>query len=37
MRAPRGKGYIINVILGSEDKFSEMEKLIDWVNTAYIW
>ena len=37
MKSPRSKGYIINVILGSEDKFLEMENLINWVNTAYLW
>lgn len=35
--APKGKGVLINVILGTEDRFSEMEKLINWVNKAYKW
>ena len=37
MEAPSGKGHIINVILGSENKFLEMEKLINWLNSAYSW
>jgi len=28
---------LIYVILGSEERFSAMEGLIDWVNKAYIW
>ena len=36
--APEGKGQIINVILGAtSDRFSEMEKLINWTRQAYRW
>lgn len=28
---------LIYVILGSDDRFGEMEQLIDWVNKAYQW
>lgn len=35
--APDNNGYIINVILGSQDHFGEMRKLIDWVEAAYRW
>jgi len=31
------KGIIINVILGSEDRFKEMKKLTQWIKKAYIW
>jgi D-alanyl-D-alanine carboxypeptidase len=38
LKAPnQNKGYLINIILGSEDRFKEMEKIINWVNTAYKW
>lgn len=37
MEAPRGKGYIINVILSSDNKFTEMEALINWLDSAYEW
>jgi len=37
VEAPKGKGYLINVILGTEDRFGEMEKLINWLNQAYEW
>jgi D-alanyl-D-alanine carboxypeptidase len=29
--------YIINVILGSKNRFKDMEKLINWLKEAYIW
>jgi len=35
--SPNKKGFLINVILGSPDRFSEMEKLVDWLNSAYKW
>lgn len=31
------EGYLIYIILGSEERFGEMGKLIDWTNTAYKW
>ena len=37
IEAPRGKGYIISVILGSSDRFGEMEKLAAWLYQAYKW
>ena len=36
-KAPRGSGILINVILGADDRFKEMEKLVDWVQESYIW
>lgn len=37
LKAPRNNGYLINVILGSQDRFKEMKKLIGWVRRAYKW
>ncbi len=37
VEAPKSKGVLINVILGTADRFSEMEKLIDWDRQAYDW
>lgn len=37
VKAPKNQGYLINVILGAEDRFGEMEKLVDWVFLAYKW
>lgn len=36
-QAPENKGKIINVILGSKDRFGEMKKMIEWLNKAYRW
>jgi D-alanyl-D-alanine carboxypeptidase len=35
--APKNKGYIINVILNSKNRFEDMEKLIKWIEYAYKW
>ncbi len=31
------KNNIITVVLGSPDRFSESEKLINWLKSAYVW
>lgn len=36
-KAPKGKGYIVSIVLGSNNRFGEMEKLINWLDSAYIW
>jgi len=38
--APQNQGYLVNVILGAngtQNRFREMEKLVDWVEIAYKW
>lgn len=37
IEAPKNKGKIINIILGSENRFEEMRKLTNWLNSAYRW
>ena len=38
LEAPKDKGILIKVILGSaQNRFHEMERLIDWVQQAYQW
>lgn len=37
LKSPNNKGYLINVILGSENRFEEMKKLIEWLKEAYRW
>lgn len=37
LEAPNNKGYIINVILGAEDNFGEMERLINWTKISFNW
>jgi len=35
LEAPTGNGYVINVVLGAEDRFLEMGKLVDHVYSIY--
>lgn len=35
--APKNQGKIINVILASADRFSEMESLLHWTETGFNW
>ncbi len=37
VEAPSDRGYLINVVLGAEDRFAEMKKLLDWLEKAYQW
>jgi len=37
IKAQNGRGVIINIILGSPDRFEEMKKLINWIGEAYQW
>lgn len=37
LEAPQDNQYLINVVLGADDRFGEMEKLINWLNEAYKW
>jgi D-alanyl-D-alanine carboxypeptidase len=37
IKAPQNRGVIINVILGSPDRFGEMKELINWSYSAYKW
>jgi len=34
---PKSEGYLINVILGSNDRFQEMKNIINWLNKAFVW
>ncbi|MDP3990712.1 MAG: serine hydrolase [Candidatus Nealsonbacteria bacterium] len=36
-KAPKDKGYLINVVLGTGDRFGQMEKLINWLQKSYQW
>ena len=37
IKSPQNRGALINVILGSPNRFEEMRKLINWLNEAYKW
>lgn len=35
LESPKGKGYLINIVLGSQKRFQDMEKLVNWVFDSY--
>lgn len=37
LEAPKSKGLLINIILGSKNRFQEMKNLINWLYRAYKW
>ncbi len=37
LQSPMNKGYTVHVILGAENRFQEMKKLVDWTHEAYAW
>lgn len=37
LKIPNSDNLLINVILGSGDRFEEMKKLVNWLDQAYIW
>ena len=36
-KSPNRKDYLINIILGSEDRFEDMKKLINWIKEGHKW
>ena len=36
-KVPQDDGYLVNIILGSPDRFEEMKKLLNWLQSAYKW
>jgi D-alanyl-D-alanine carboxypeptidase (penicillin-binding protein 5/6) len=37
IQAPDNKGVIVNVILNTQDRIGEMDKLIQWAKKAFLW
>ncbi|MBI2054110.1 MAG: D-alanyl-D-alanine carboxypeptidase [Candidatus Staskawiczbacteria bacterium] len=37
VKNPKNNSYLISVVLGADDRFAEMKKIVDWVRLAYIW
>jgi D-alanyl-D-alanine carboxypeptidase len=37
MPRPKGDGYVITIILNSNNRFEEMKKIINWLHKAYKW
>ena len=35
LESPKGKGYLVNVILGSDRRFQDMRELVNWVFDSY--
>jgi len=35
LESPKGKGYIVNVILGANNRFQAMETMVDWIFESY--
>ncbi|OHA70011.1 MAG: hypothetical protein A3D64_02670 [Candidatus Wildermuthbacteria bacterium RIFCSPHIGHO2_02_FULL_49_9] len=31
LESPKGKGYLVNIVLGSEQRFRDMKELVNWV------
>ncbi|MFH0852187.1 MAG: serine hydrolase [bacterium] len=36
-KPPNGRGVIVSVILGSQDKLGEMDKLLGWEKEGFLW
>ncbi|MDP2637147.1 MAG: serine hydrolase [bacterium] len=37
LESPDKKGYLVNVVLGADDRFAEMKTMVNWVLDAYEW
>jgi len=35
LESPKGKGYLINIVLGSDKRFQDMQKLVGWIFDTY--
>ena len=36
-KAPEEKGFLVNIVLGSEDNFGDMKTMLDWVTRSFNW
>lgn len=37
LQGPKSQGYLVNVVLGSDDRFSQMKTLVSWVYESFLW
>jgi len=37
LKNPKSQNNLVYIILGSDERFSEMKRLIEWINIAYHW
>lgn len=35
LESPKGKGYLVNIILGSDKRFEDMKEMVSWVFNSY--
>lgn len=37
LKSPKDQGYLVNVVLGAEDRFSQMKTLVNWTYNSFTW
>ena len=37
LKSPKDQGYLVNVVLGAEDRFPQMKTLVNWVYDSFLW
>ncbi|MDO8474513.1 MAG: serine hydrolase [bacterium] len=37
LQSPKDQGYLVNVVLGAEDRFSQMKTLVNWTYDSFLW
>ncbi|MBU1045716.1 serine hydrolase [Patescibacteria group bacterium] len=37
MPQPKNGGHVINIVLDSDNRFKDMENIINWINSAFVW
>lgn len=37
LQSPKGQGFLVNVVLGAEDRFSAMKTLVNWTYNSFTW
>jgi D-alanyl-D-alanine carboxypeptidase len=37
LQSPKDQGYLVNVVLGAEDRFTQMKTLVNWAYNSFTW
>ncbi len=37
LKSPKDQGYLVNVVIGAEDRFSQMKTLVNWTYNSFTW
>ena len=37
LQSPKDQGYLVNVVLGAEDRFAQMKMLVNWTYNSFTW